>query len=235
MSWFTAAEEALAEIKKTWRTYYPCHQTRLVECRITPLKAMKQIGPTCGLVALCMAEPLMDLNESQTTIDLMYKEAKKRGFTKLGEMFFMSYMYEMADLFLADTYTICHVNQSMSKDTSLVKKLLKEDCLLIVCYDDDKNMMPTVNQGHTAHWAIICGIIGEDHVIARHGKKSKYGIWSLADLAASNDGLIEVKHALAFDSDQYVIPENGDLQKTLASQFMVLKPKTTPKVVRAMF
>ncbi|XP_050528485.1 UPF0692 protein CG33108-like isoform X2 [Daktulosphaira vitifoliae] len=232
MTWHETANEILAEIKKTWCMLYPGYQNQGLKCKITPLKSIKQIGPTCGLVVLCMAEPLSDFSEPRVTIDLLYNEAKKRGFTKLGEMFSTSQMCEMADLFLANWYKIYHINYSLIKDKSFIVKLIKDDCLIIICYDDDRNMMPTVNQGHTAHWAIICGMIGEDHVIARHGKKSKYSVWPINDLAASNDGLIEVKPTLYLNMDHYVIPKDGIIKKSLASQFMVLKPKNKSKILQ---
>lgn len=62
-------------------------------------------------------------------------------------------------------------------------------------YDSDANHSPCLKKGHSAHWALISGIVenssNEICVIAQQGKSKHLGIWTLQDLSESNAQLRE--------------------------------------------
>lgn len=58
--------------------------------------------------------------------------------------------------------------------------------------------------------------------VGKQGKSSQYGVWSLKDLIASNRQLSIVDDEKVND-DMFVKPEDRDLGKTLAAQYIVFK------------
>ncbi|XP_025197481.1 uncharacterized protein LOC112596205 [Melanaphis sacchari] len=78
---------------------------------------------------------------------------------------------------------------SSSSALTVVERLMRGH-LIAVCFDCDRNMMPsTTNGGSTAHWALLCGvIIGKSH------KKQKKKIQQY-DCEASNSLRYEYEYA----------------------------------------
>ncbi|RUS87668.1 hypothetical protein EGW08_004591 [Elysia chlorotica] len=141
-----------------WSTQ-DCNDEIILSC-YNPVKPVLQNGPVCGLVALSMASQLV--KDCHATADDIFYEAQKRGFTKQGEIFSVSYMKELSSHFL--NCTVEHL--ILGNDTDLeksdffliVKHLLQRNVPLIP-YDADKNHSPCQRRGHKAHWALLTGIV----------------------------------------------------------------------------
>lgn len=108
---------------------------------------------------------------------------------------------------------------------------------VILRYDADRNHSPCMKKGHSAHWAIITGILIAEvfeskkqkydfrnvYVTARHGKSSNLAIWKLQDLEDSNRNLDEMSEIRLNDELEYIVPNgglNGD--EGLSGQFILV-------------
>ncbi|XP_041969016.1 UPF0692 protein CG33108 [Aricia agestis] len=195
-------------------------------------KPIIQVGPTCGLVALSM------LLNGAVTSDELFNITKMEGFSNNGEMFSCNNMAKLADkaISLAEFDNVrFHVKEGglFSEDTVID---LLNGAALLVAYDADCNHAPCERKGHTAHWALICGVIivsevseGEYtsdpnnvYVLSRHGKSKYLSAWKLDALAKSNQNLWEFSPKKKEDGMLYVLPEGGIGGKDgLRDQFLI--------------
>ena len=65
-------------------------------------------------------------------------------------------------------------------------------------------------------------------LLARQGKSRHMGMWSFSDLCHSNDNLLHMSDKLS--SKDHVVPEAGDLSRTLARQLLFIEPIETPDI-----
>jgi len=88
---------------------------------------------------------------------MIFEEAKKRGYSKSGEMFSVQNMANLArDLFGYQTTIIDTREESSSR--AVLNSLFKRN-LVLVPYDADFNHGPTERRGgHASHWALLLGI-----------------------------------------------------------------------------
>ncbi|XP_053613718.1 actin maturation protease [Plodia interpunctella] len=176
-----------------------------------------QVGPTCGLVALSM------LFNDEITPDKLLNIAKTEGYTNNGEMFSCKNMMKLTEkiLYLAEISNVKYnLKNSGLCSKEIIEKLL-EGAVLLVPYDADFNHSPCLKKGHTAHWALVCGvIICEDprdtyedpdnvYVLCKHGKSRYLAVWKLDDLDKSNKNLIEFSPKRGGEEWIYILPEGG--------------------------
>ncbi|XP_063610882.1 LOW QUALITY PROTEIN: mucin-2-like [Penaeus indicus] len=119
----------------------------------TQLRPNIQQGPQCGLVALSMASQVFP--ETVDVADLL-KEARRRGFTKHGEMFSSEAMVSLAEGITGMEATI---RRDVLCDPRTLLELLMKGDLILVPYDAERNHLPGLRGGHKAHWGIICGCL----------------------------------------------------------------------------
>ncbi|XP_047498105.1 mucin-17-like isoform X1 [Penaeus chinensis] len=119
----------------------------------TQLRPNIQQGPQCGLVALSMASQVFP--ETVDVADLL-KEARRRGFTKHGEMFSSEAMVSLAEGITGMEATI---RRDVLCDPRTLLELLMKGDLILVPYDAERNHLPGFRGGHKAHWGIICGCL----------------------------------------------------------------------------
>ncbi|XP_033115886.1 UPF0692 protein C19orf54-like [Anneissia japonica] len=134
--------EQLAEQLSTWVSVYH------------PVAAILQEGPKCGVVALCMANYL--LNTRPVSADCAFKAAKAHGFTMYGEMFSVINMCKLAEELL-DCEAI-RLTSGLS-DSKIVYKHLDNGWPILVPYDKDESNSPCCRRGNKAHWAVITGYL----------------------------------------------------------------------------
>ncbi|KAH1003193.1 hypothetical protein HUJ05_011133 [Dendroctonus ponderosae] len=150
--------------------------------RYRPLPSLLQQGPQCGLVALAML--------SGAPVDAIQAHAHAQGYTSQGELFSCDHMLELAQRFLRPPAT-CRLYSGRLDDAPIKRFLLQGGCLLVP-YDTAKDNSPGLQGGRKAHWGVVSGAINTGRalfVVARHGKARNVGIWTLTELADSNQQL----------------------------------------------
>ncbi|CAG9565185.1 unnamed protein product [Danaus chrysippus] len=177
-------------------------------------KSIMQQGPTCGLVALSM------LLDEQITPEELMNIAKQNSFSNNGEMFSCNNMAKLAQ------YAITLINKENINFCVKMGGLFSEEVILELLndnsYDADFNHAPCLRNGHTAHWALVCGIIivsepsdsyisdpNNVYVLCKHGKSRYLTAWSLSVLDKSNKNLWEFSPKKQQDGLIYTLPEGG--------------------------
>ncbi|GBP68231.1 UPF0692 protein CG33108 [Eumeta japonica] len=92
------------------------------------------------------------------------------------------------------------------------------------------------NNGHKAHWALVCGIIitkepaitdaptSNVYILCKHGKSRHLSVWRIDELAMSNENLWEFSPNREEDNVTYILPECGiGGENGLRSQFIVIE------------
>lgn len=195
-------------------------------------ESILQIGPTCGLVALSM------LVKGEASPDELLSIAKLEGYSNNGEMFSCEQMVRLAEKAhsLAEIDNVkCTLKQGGLFSTEIVKILLN-GAVLLVPYDADFNHSPCLRNGHTAHWALVCGVIivkekdepfddpENVYVLCKHGKSSYLAIWKLSTLAESNNNLWEFSPKKGTDGLIYILPVGGiGGEYGLRDQFLIFE------------
>lgn len=196
------------------------------------IESVLQVGPTCGLVALSM------LVDSKVTANEMLNVAKLSGYTGNGEMCSCKNMAKLVkEVFnLAGINNVTFELKIGNLFSSETIELLTDGAIILVPYDADCNHSPCLRNGHTAHWALICGILIENptesfeldanniYVLCKHGKSKYLAIWKLADLDSSNKNLKEFSPKKGTDGSTYVLPDGGiGGEDGLCNQYLVFK------------
>ncbi|XP_039757675.1 UPF0692 protein CG33108 [Pararge aegeria] len=194
-------------------------------------ESIMQIGPTCGLVALSM------LLNGKVSPDELLNITKVVGYSNNGEMFSCKNMGLLAEkaISLAELENInfCVKTGGLFSEEIILELL--NGAVLLVPYDADFNHSPCLKHGHTAHWALVCGIVvvtdpGDNYmsdpnnvfVLSRHGKSRFVAAWTLAELDKSNKNLWEFSPKKQEDGLMYVLPEGGMGGKNgLKDQFLI--------------
>lgn len=228
----------------TWASEHPelreacfknriCYEKPPFSYKYRYFESIMQIGPTCGLVALSMAV------NGEASPDELLSIAKLKGYTSNGEMFSCKNMVKLTEkaFSLAEIEGVsCTLKKGGLYSSETIERLLS-GAVLLVPYDADCNHSPCLKNGHTAHWAIVCGIIivnhpGEDYisdqkniyVLCRHGKSKYLSAWNLYDLAQSNNNLYEFSPKKGADGLVYVLPEGGiGGENGLRDQFLIFE------------
>lgn len=191
-----------------------------------------QDGPTCGLYALGMVMDFWDRKDSKNlnplvqsrdtvrwdshsapadTRSLMLDEAKKRGFTTQGEMF---YATQLASLARSFGY---HANVKNDFTLTDLKAVIDRGHPALVGFDVDQQGNPGLFHGKRAHWAVIEGHFqkdGVEYLVATHGWTGKEYVWKADEFMASVKNLEQ--------SDFPGAPK--DITRTLRSRLVEVTP-----------
>ncbi|XP_072930172.1 actin maturation protease [Epargyreus clarus] len=199
----------------------------------TNFESILQVGPTCGLVALSM------FLRGEVSPDKLLNISKLEGYSHNGEMLSCKNMLKLAEkaINLVELENVtCTLKRGGLYKMEIIQELL-DGAVLLVPYDADCNHYPCEKHGHTAHWALVSGVImvddpGEDYaskknnvyVLCRHGKSRFLSSWLLEDLDRSNRNLWEFSPKKKEDGLLYVIPEDGiGGENGLRDQFLLFK------------
>lgn len=124
-----------------------------------------QSGPQCGLVALAMADSVLN---NGVTVEKLSEASKRKGFSKQGEIFSSRNL----EILSAESYgcktSLLDINNVAGKWEFL--NCLARGDLLLVPYDPDKNYVPVLKKGHKAHWALVTGFfaaIKDENILSR--------------------------------------------------------------------
>ncbi|CAK1549534.1 unnamed protein product [Leptosia nina] len=191
-----------------------------------------QVGPTCGLVALAM------LFKGDVRPDELLNMVKAEGFSSNGEMFSCHNMAKLTEkvICLTEKSNVrVEVRQELYREETIQELL--NGAALLVAYDADCNHSPCLRHGHTAHWALVCGIIvieepkedysadpNNTYILCRHGKSKYLAVWPLAQLDSSNKNLSEFSPKKKEDGLLYILPDGGmGGERGLRNQFLIVK------------
>ncbi|CAG4931051.1 unnamed protein product [Parnassius apollo] len=160
----------------------------------------------------------------EVTPDELLNITKMEGYSNNGEMLSCKDMAKLAEkaFSLAEVDNIsCTLKKDGLFSHETIQNLLN-GAILLVPYDADYNHSPCLRKGHTAHWALVCGIIiiedpGDSYtsypnnvyVLCRHGKSRFLAAWTLNELHRSNANLWEFSPKKAEDGLLYMLPEGG--------------------------
>lgn len=162
-----------------------------------------QDGPTCGLYALGMVMDYWDRKDSKNLNPLVRNEdvvrwdshsvpadtsrrllddAKAKGFTTQGEMFYASQLASLARSFgykakVNADFTLTELHQVLDRGNPA-----------LVGFDVDNAGNPGLYQGKRAHWAVIEGHFNKDgveYLVATHGWTGKEYVWKADEFMAS--------------------------------------------------
>ena len=138
-------------------------KTRVV-FSVQTVEPVLQRGPMCGIVALTMANGMINtaLNSTSDTLprenahpESILEFARRAGYTKQGEMFSVQYMKQIGQEHLSfKTETV--LTESLSSSI-LLELLISPNKVVLVPYDADKNHSPCLANGHNAHWCVLVG------------------------------------------------------------------------------
>ena len=192
-----------------------------------------QDGPTCGLYALGMvmdfwdaknpnaADPLVQSSDvvrwdshshQPDTKRLLLDEAKKKGFTTQGEMFYAKDLAALARSFGYEAKTVSHVTLKQ------IEAAVDRGHPALVGFDVDNNGNPGLFGGKRAHWAVIEGHFeknGVQYLVATHGWTGKEYVWRADDFMKSVNQLDKSDFAAA----------PSDITKTLKDRMVEVYPK----------
>ncbi|KAG8448781.1 hypothetical protein GDO86_015736 [Hymenochirus boettgeri] len=119
--------------------------------------SMIQEGPQCGLVALWMAGRLLNMTQ-EVTLGAIVETAVSRRYTAQGEMFSAANMASLGEeVFGCRSELLTGGMDGENRDRILHH--LTTGLPLLVPYDDDFNHEPCQREGHSAHWAVISGVL----------------------------------------------------------------------------
>lgn len=119
------------------------------------------LGPTCGICSLSM------LFSGNPTLDDLLKKSQERNYTNNGEMFSAHWLLEL----LKDSIESSHLKPDKihcyiydgNLNSDFIKEKLRRHSMLLVPYDADRNHLPSNQNGHKAHWCLICGYLVDDN------------------------------------------------------------------------
>ncbi|XP_066998369.2 actin maturation protease [Anabrus simplex] len=207
----TPEEELLAVRNRLW-DMEGTQESPAILC-YRHIKPVLQDGPKCGLVALSMAS---SCTSQPLSVEHLFQEAHRRGFTNHGEMFSVDDMATLArDMFHQSCRQVEILSGGLGQDRSYVLNQLMQGSILLIPYDADANHAPCCRQGHKAHWAVVSGVVSSalpeqmPHLVARQGKSRHLALWPYDELQRSNENLMELDPGRAVDGRTYVLPPGG--------------------------
>ncbi|MCC6332504.1 MAG: C39 family peptidase [Myxococcales bacterium] len=194
--------------------------------------ARVQDGPTCGLYALGMVMDYWDKKDARNlnpyvrsedvvrwdshsvpadTSRRLLDEAKAKGFTTQGEMFYASQLASLARGF--------GYKATVNADFTLeeLHAVLDRGRPALIGFDVDQQGNPGLYDGKRAHWAVIEGHFekdGVEYLVATHGWTGGEYVWRADDFMASVRNLEQ--------SDFPAAPKN--ITRTLRARLVEVSP-----------
>ena len=112
--------------------------------------------PMCGLVAVTMADELMNgsIRTNAEPLQLL-TYSQSRGYTKQGEVLSSRHLLSIAKETLSckgDVILSTEVTPNMLLDWII------SYCPILIPYDCDKDHTPCLGSGHYAHWCLVVGV-----------------------------------------------------------------------------
>lgn len=193
-----------------------------------------QDGPTCGLYALGMVMDFWDRKDARNlnpyvrsedvvrwdshsvpadTSRRLLDDAKAKGFTTQGEMFYASQLASLARTF--------GYKATVNADFTLkeLHAVLDKGHPALIGFDVDNVGNPGLYDGKRAHWAVIEGHFqkdGVEYLVATHGWTGKEYVWKAEEFMAS---------VLNLEKSDFVgAPRN--ITRTLRSRLVEVTPGT---------
>ena len=198
---------------------------------------------SCGFAALAVVGQLLQPNAptsavSKISVEVMINWAVEQKYTLVGEMFSTANL-----LFTLTHHFSCTARLKLFSDPATLDAASKEEAMqsiiahlerdgvVIVPYDMGKNHEPEMANGHSAHWAVVVGLVrledrtstfsSPQYVICRHGQSSRHAVWNLRDLVDSNFGLREMGAKRLASNVAYAVDDCTDLRELRASAIFV--------------
>ncbi|KAG5674684.1 hypothetical protein PVAND_004636 [Polypedilum vanderplanki] len=201
------------EVQKSAFFAKVCLHSSPLECVYMKVNSILQVGPTCGLTALSMV-----FNGSPNA-DSLLKKAIRLKYSLNGEMFSAQWLLNLLKENIEESNVLkpnkvrAYIYDGIL-DTEFIKEKLKMHCMILVPYDADiRNHTPAIENGHRAHWCLVCGFLIDEsknfYIFARNGKSKNLGLFSLKDLSDSNDNLNEFQQPTQHVNSIFLLPECG--------------------------
>ncbi|TPX42580.1 hypothetical protein SeMB42_g04674 [Synchytrium endobioticum] len=210
----------------------------------------KQIGPTCGLVALRMAGTYLRTPLPPPTITDLLQTAQANQWSFLGEMFSAAHVARLAEMAFGLNADVVDWDEDGAAGAQVLDVLL-DGGLVLLAYDPDFNHEPVLKGGASAHWCLINGcawptsLSSETTIsltplprtqsspvalldpfdglclLAYHGKSLHQSVWKYKDLFKSSSNL---KYAgdIVVKSGRYQINPEGNLD-ALCRKLVILR------------
>lgn len=99
--------------------------------------------------------------------DDLLKNGQKLKYTNNGEIFSAQWLLELLKENLETSALKADKTRSYiydgNLDSEFIKEKLQQHSMLLVPYDADRNHLPSNQNGHKAHWCLVCGYLIDDN------------------------------------------------------------------------
>lgn len=99
--------------------------------------------------------------------DDLLKNGQKLNYTNNGEIFSAQWLLELLKENLETSALKADKTRSYiydgNLDSEFIKEKLQQHSMLLVPYDADRNHLPSNQNGHKAHWCLVCGYLIDDN------------------------------------------------------------------------
>lgn len=169
-------------------------------CLIAHTEPIIQRGPTCGLVALCMAAGAFQQMKEENalasyydctafgfgasgqdqllSVDAVLETARKQGYSAHGEIYSCDDMKSLLQQFLPSAFAqVVH-----NWDTNLLVSHLLSGGMAMVPYDSDHHYDPDKRNGRKSHWAVLLGCLVVLPTKLVKSESFRHDLWRDADL-----------------------------------------------------
>ena len=145
----------------------------------------EQIGPCCGISALCSSILTATEDYSVNISQSLLQNAISRGFSNDGELFDINNLNELADI--SSNISSEVLETSLFLNRTFLKKLFEDNKIIILPYDrGNQSHMPDMLSGNQSHYAMIIGYIEDEDACSLIGLQ---GLSSSCIIAPLNDWL----------------------------------------------
>lgn len=125
------------------------------------VKPILQIGPSCGIAALCMALNALSgyHNSILPGLDEIVVMARSLNLTNFGEMFSAQALLSLSSIMSPEVPGVIIEATSLFEKKKLILSHLLQKRLVIIPYDKGPNNEPCFKNGLKAHWAVLTGLL----------------------------------------------------------------------------
>ena len=118
---------------------------------------LKQVGPKCGPVAVCMADHLQQSRIDKEKVEVIFQAAQRNGYTNHGEMLSADNMAQLAGVICGCEAEVL-VGGMRNHFHAIVGHIVAGKPVLMP-YDNGFDQEPCQKNGNRAHWALASGIL----------------------------------------------------------------------------